>query len=84
MESVEIKEALQTAIMLGEASQSNHTVNINGIGEVQIDQGFAALMSEAGEWKLITRENLEQRLEELMTESAKVRTKREFETFAFS
>jgi len=83
MESIEVEEALYTAIMLSEVSRSTHLVEIYGIGEVQIDGGNVALMSEAGEWKRITRENLEQRLTELMQESLQERVKRSFGSLVF-
>ncbi len=84
MESIEVKEALNTALMLSEVAQSTHIVEIDGIGEVQIDGGTVALMSEAGEWKNITRENLEQRLNELMQESFHERVKRSFGSLVFN
>lgn len=84
MESIEVEEALQTALMLSEVAQSTHIVEIDGIGEVQIDGGTVALMSEAGEWKRITRENLEQRLNELMQESLQERVKRSFGSLVFN
>ncbi len=83
MESIEVKEALNTALMLSEVARSSHIVEIDGIGEVQIDGGTVALMSEAGEWKSITRENLEQRLKELMQESFHERVKRRFGSLVF-
>ncbi len=84
MESIEVKEALNTALMLSEVARSSHIVEIDGIGEVQIDGGTVALMSEAGEWKSITRENLEQRLNELMQESFHERGKRSFGSLVFN
>ena len=84
MESIEVKEALNTALMLSEVARSTHIVEIDGIGEVQIDGGTVALMSEAGEWKSITRENLEQRLKELMQESFHERVKRSFGSLVFN
>ena len=59
METVEVREALHTAILLGEVAQTAHVVEINGVGKVQIDGGQAALKSNAGVWKEITRDNLE-------------------------
>ncbi len=76
MEPVQVKEALTTAIMLGEVAQSAHFVRINGIGKVHIDDGNVALMSEAGEWKRITRENIDQRMKELVNESIEERVKK--------
>ncbi len=84
MESVKVEEALNTALMLSEVAQSTHTVEIDGIGEVQIDGGTAALMSDAGKWEYITRENLEQRLNELMQESFHERVKRSFGSLVFN
>ena len=84
MESIKVKEALNTAIMLGEVSRSCHTVEIDGIGEVRIDGGKVALMSPVGEWKRITRENMEQHLEELMQESFEERVKRSIGTLVFN
>jgi hypothetical protein len=84
MESIEVKEALNTALMLSEVARSTHIVEIDGIGEVQIDGGTVALMSEAGEWKKITRENLEQRLTELMQETFHERVKRSFGNLVFT
>ncbi len=83
MESIKVKEALNTALMLGEVAQSCHTVEIDGIGEVRIDGGKVALMSRAGEWKRITRDNLEQRHDELMQESFEERVKRSIGTLVF-
>ena len=84
MESMEeVREALQTAIMLGEAAQSSHVVEINRIGKVQIAEGKVALQSPAGKWKRITRDNLENRLEELMSESVETRVKRQIKTLVF-
>jgi len=83
MESTKVMEALNTALMLGEVAQSCHTVEIDGIGEVRIDDGTVALMSQAGEWKRITRENLEQRLDELMQESFEERVRRSIGTLSF-
>ncbi|MCP4752991.1 MAG: hypothetical protein GY866_19055 [Proteobacteria bacterium] len=84
MESLHVREALNTAILLGEAAQSTHTVEIDGIGEVQIDGGRVALLSEAGKWKSITRENVEQRIKELMAESMPEKIKRRIKSFIFS
>ena len=84
MESIKVEEALNTALMLSEVAQSTHIVEIDGIGEGQIDGGRVALMSEAGEWKHITRENLEQRLNELMQESFYERVKRSFGSLVFN
>ncbi|MFH2132827.1 MAG: hypothetical protein ABIK68_20785 [bacterium] len=84
MESIKVKEALNTALMLGEVAHSTHTVEIDGIGEVHIDEGTVTLMSEAGEWKRITRENLDQRLDELMQESFQERVKRSIGSLVFN
>jgi hypothetical protein len=84
MEPIEVKEALNTAILLGEVAQSCHSVEIDGIGEVRIDGGKVLLLSAAGEWKRITRENMEQRLEELMQESFEERVKRSIGTLVFN
>ena len=84
MESIKVKEALNTALMLGEVAQSSHTVEIDCIGEVRIDSGKVALMTRAGKWKRITRENLDQRLDELMQESFEERVKRSIGTLVFS
>jgi len=83
MESLRVKEALDTALMLGEVAQSSHIVEIDGIGEVQIDEGRVALMSEAGEWKRLTRDNLEQRLAELLQESFQEKVKRRLKGLNF-
>ena len=84
MESTEeVREALQTAIMLGEAAQTSHVVEINRIGKVQIAEGSVALQTSAGKWKRITRDNLENRLEELMSESIENRVKRHIKTLVF-
>lgn len=83
MEAVEVREALKTAIMLGEVSHSNHIVDINGIGEVQIARGNAAFKSETGEWLAITRENIELRLRELMAEPTQGRVRRRIESLVF-
>ncbi len=80
MENTEVREALQTAILLGEVARTPHIVEINGIGQVQIDSGQAALRTEAGEWKQITRDNLDKRLQELMSECAEEQFKRQFKT----
>ena len=79
----EVREALQTAILLGEAAQTSHVVEINRIGKVQIAEGKVALQSSAGKWKRITRANLENRLEELMSESVEQRIKRQIKTLVF-
>jgi len=83
MESIEVKEALTTAIMLGEAAQSSHIVEINGIGEVKIKKRDAAYLSISGKWKQITRENIEQRVEELMRVSLPGQIKRRFRSMMF-
>jgi hypothetical protein len=79
----EVREALQTAILLGEAAQTSHVVEINRIGKVQIVEGKVALQTSAGKWKRITRDNLENRLEELMSESVENRVKRQIKTLVF-
>ncbi len=84
MESVEVRQALETAIMLGEVSENSHTVQIDRIGEVRINGGSAALMTNAGKWKKITRDNLELRFKELMTESVPERIKRKMKTLVFN
>lgn len=84
METTRVKEALKTAIMLGNAARSPHTVEIDCIGTVQIENGYAALMSEAGEWKRITRENMNQRLEELMSESLSEQIRRKIKVMLFT
>ena len=71
-----MKEALTTAIMLGEAAQTSHLVEINGIGQVRIKGRDEAFLSISGKWKPITRDNLEQRLDELMNESLPGQIKR--------
>jgi hypothetical protein len=83
MESLSVKEALNTALMLGEVAQSKHVVEIDGIGEVRIDKGKVALLSEAGKWKQLTRENLDQRLRELLRESFQEKVKRRMRAFSF-
>mgnify|MGYP001545905403 CR=1 FL=1 len=84
MEISEVREALKTAILLGEAAQTSHVVEINGIGEVQIDGGNVQLKSQSGQWKLVTRKNMEKRLEELMSESFESRVKRQFGRLNFN
>ncbi len=84
MESVEVRQALETAIMLGEVSERSHTVEINRIGKVRINGGSAALMTNAGKWEKITRDNLELRFKELMTESVHERIKRKMKTLVYS
>ncbi len=79
----EVREALQTAILLGEAAQTSHVVEINRIGKVQIVSGQVALQTPAGKWKQITRDNLENRLEELLSESVEHRVKRQIRTLVF-
>lgn len=83
MEQSRVKEALDTALMLGEVAQSSHIVEIDGIGEVQIDNGQVALLSEAGEWKRLTKENMEQRLNELLKETVKEKMKRRLAALKF-
>ncbi len=84
METMEVREALKTALMLGEVAQTSHTVEINGIGEVQINEGQAAFLSQGGRWQLINQDNLEKSLEELMTESMERKVKRKIKTLVFS
>ena len=84
MEMIEVREALQTAIMLGEVSQTSHVVEINGVGMVQIEGGQAALKSNAGEWKEITRDSLEIRLKELMSECTEERIRRQIDQLVFN
>ena len=80
----EVREALHTAIMLGEVAKTSHIVEIHGIGKVQIADGQVALRSHAGQWKQITRNNLENCLQELMAESIENRVKRRMKTMVFS
>ena len=82
--SQEVREALQTAIMLGEVAHTSHFVEINGIGQVQIGSGHAALKSQTGQWKNITRDNLERRLQEVLEESVENRVKRSIATLVFN
>ena len=84
MEQLNIKEALETAIMLGEVAQTGHTVKIDGIGDVKINSGSAALFSKTGKWKTITKGTIKRRINELMAESTKEKTKRRMETLVFS
>jgi hypothetical protein len=79
----EVREALQTAILLGEAAQTSHVVEINRIGKVQIAGGQVALQTPAGKWKEINRDNLENRLQELLSESMEHRVKRQIKTLVF-
>ena len=83
MESIEVKEALTTAVMLGEAAQSSHVVEINGIGQVRIKGRDAAFLSISGKWKQITRENIEQRMKEVMNQSFARQIKRRVRSLAF-
>ena len=84
METMEVREALRTAIMLGEVAQTCHTVEINGIGQVQINEGQAALKSQEGKWLLINQDNLENFLEELMGEPMERKVKRQIKFPVFS
>ncbi|MBU2510577.1 hypothetical protein KJ966_04540 [bacterium] len=84
MEPSEVREALKTAILLGEVAQTSHTIEINGIGEVQIDRGNALLKAQSGQWKRVTRKNLDKWLDELMSESFENRVKRQIGTLVFS
>ncbi len=84
METLEVREALETAILLGEVARTSHIVEINGIGKVQITDGQAAFRSQAGEWLKINRNNLDKALNELMTESMECRNKRQSDIPALS
>ena len=78
-----MKEALTTAVMLGEAAQSSHIVEINGIGKVRIKGRDAAFLSISGKWKQITRENIEQRMDEVMNQTVAGQIKRRLRSMAF-
>lgn len=84
MERTEMREALQTAILLGEVAETSHKIEIDGIGEVQIEKGNAALLSKEGKWKKITRKNLDKRLQELLSESIESKVKRRIKTLVFN
>ena len=83
MESIEVKEALTTAVLLGEAAQSSHMVEIHGIGEVRIKGRVGAFLSISGKWKQITRANIEQRMEEVMNHSFAKQFRRRIRSMVF-
>jgi len=69
MNSNIVKESLETALLLSEVSQSSHSLQLDGVGMVEIDNHYVALFTGAGEKKLLTSSNLEKRLNELMGET---------------
>ncbi len=84
MEVMEIKEALNTVIMLSEAAKIEHTVEIDRIGKVVISKEYGAMQSMTGELKQITRDNISQCLNELLRESYESKVKRRISEMNFS
>lgn len=83
METTRVREALKTAILLSQAATSSHKVEIAEIGEVYIKDGMAAIMTLDGRWKRITEENIEARLDELLSDSQEERIKERLQQMVF-
>ena len=83
MEDLQIKEALNTAILLSAVSRHAHSVDIDGVGEVKIDGQNGAMISLEGIWKSLTLRNMEKRLSELLSESQENRVKRRMSELIF-
>lgn len=83
MESTRVREALKTALLLSEAATSSHKVEIAEIGEVYIKDGMAAIMTIEGRWKRLTEENIEARLDELLSDSQEERIKERLQQMVF-
>ena len=84
MEQLEIKEALNTVIMLSETARVKHTVEIDRIGKVVIAKRYAAMQTVTGKVQKITKESLEQCLEALLSESYEAKVKRRIQEMVFS
>jgi len=84
METLRIREALKTAILLSKAATSSHKVEIAEIGDVYIKDGFAAIMTLDGRWKRLTDDNIENRLNELLSDSQEERIKERLQQMVFS
>ena len=84
MNNLRVREALKTAILLSQAATTNHKVEIAEIGEVYIKDGYAAILTIDGRWKRLTDENIEDRLEELLSDSQEERIKERLQQMIFS
>ena len=83
MDRIKVKEALHTAILLSRAARMKHKVELDWLGEVTIDTNYIAFMNGKGELKDLTRDNIEQRLEELISETENERRSRRVPEIVF-
>jgi len=83
MDSKRVKESLETAILLSKVTHSLHNLNLDGIGKVEIDKHYVALFAETGEKKILTQENLEEHIDELMGESLEQSIKKRLPELCF-
>ena len=67
MNTTRVREALQTALMLSKLSTSSHSIEIFEIGEVMIQDGQVSILSDEGRWMSLTDQNVEERLDQLIT-----------------
>ena len=83
MDSTIVKESLETAILLSKVTHSLHNLDLDGVGKVEIDNHYVALFAETGEKKVLTQENLEERINELLGESLEQSIKKRLPELCF-
>ncbi len=84
MEPNRVREALNTALMLSKIATRKHKLEIDWIGEVYIYSKNSAVLSTNGKQLKLTKDNMEERLEELLNESYEQKVKRRIKEFNFS
>ncbi len=84
METIRVREALQTALLLSQVSQGEHQVEIFEIGQVQITQTGVNILTEEGRFLSLTEANIEERLNELLAFHDEERLKARLQEMVFA
>mgnify|MGYP003572516835 CR=1 FL=1 len=66
MKTKMIRSTLEKAIFLAETSANEHQIAIHQLGTFYIQEHEVLLRRESGQWKQITRDNLDEQVHELV------------------
>ena len=66
MNTIRVREALQTALMLSQVSSSNHRIELFEIGEILIQHNRVSVLNGEGHFVSLTENNVEERLDQLL------------------
>ncbi len=79
-----VREALKTVLMLSKTASRKHSVEIDWVGKVRIESKTAAVLSANGKQLRLTKDNMEERLMELLSETYEEKVKRRIKQLVFS